>query len=156
MADGYVDILICLALLVIPNLILLVLLRSQGLRVEIASTLSPAAVERAAQLLQEVMPEDQLAELDANGHFSIKSPNHPGREYRVWSTVRPVDVYESGKLTMSLCVESLDPLPPGDVMLVHKLMIEGNEKEYLRVANQLSAGVPQRGWRRGWPTVLMF
>jgi len=124
--------------------------------VESAAALSPIAVERAAQLLQELMPADQRDELGANGHFSIKSPHYPGREYRVWGTARPVDVFEAGKLTMSLCVESLDPLPPGDVVLMHKLMIEGNEKEYLRVANRLSAGPPRRGWGPGWPTAAIF
>jgi hypothetical protein len=37
---------------------------------------------------------------------------------------------------MALCVQPIDPVPDGDVVMMHKLMIEGNEEEYLRIANR--------------------
>jgi len=46
-----------------------------------------------------------------------------------------VEVYDEGKLTMRLCVEPLERLPAADVVLMHKLMIEGNEERYLHEAN---------------------
>jgi len=36
---------------------------------------------------------------------------------------------------MRLCVGPVDPLPDADVVLIHKLMIEANEDEYLKAAN---------------------
>jgi hypothetical protein len=47
-----------------------------------------------------------------------------------------VKVYEGGVPIMALCVQPVDPVPDGDVVLMHKLMIEGNEEEYLRIANR--------------------
>jgi hypothetical protein len=47
-----------------------------------------------------------------------------------------VKVFESGVPIMALCVQSVEPIPDGDAVLMHKLMIEGNEEEYLRVANR--------------------
>ena len=47
-----------------------------------------------------------------------------------------VKVFESGVPVMALCVQPVEPIPDGDVVLMHKLMIEGNEEEYLRIANR--------------------
>jgi hypothetical protein len=47
-----------------------------------------------------------------------------------------VKVYEGGVPIMALCVQSVEPIPDGDAVLMHKLMIEGNEEEYLRIANR--------------------
>ena len=40
-----------------------------------------------------------------------------------------VKVYEGGVPVMALCVQSMEPIPDGDAVLMHKLMIEGNEGE---------------------------
>jgi hypothetical protein len=48
-----------------------------------------------------------------------------------------VGVYENDSLTNRLCVRSVDPIPSADVVLVHKLMIEGDEDQYLRLANSI-------------------
>jgi hypothetical protein len=37
---------------------------------------------------------------------------------------------------MRLCVQSVEPIPDGDAILMHKLMIEGDEAAYLRIANR--------------------
>lgn len=43
-----------------------------------------------------------------------------------------------GSFGILLCidVEAVEPLPDGDVVVMHKLMIEGNEDDYLRTANR--------------------
>jgi hypothetical protein len=46
-----------------------------------------------------------------------------------------VAVHEGGAEVESLCVAPAERLPAGDVVLAHKLMIEGDEPEYLRRAN---------------------
>jgi hypothetical protein len=49
---------------------------------------------------------------------------------------------------MELCLQPVEPLPEGDVVLMHKLMIEANEQEYLRTANHF---VPDTIFHPGWP-----
>ena len=48
-----------------------------------------------------------------------------------------VTVYEHGRAIMRLCLQSTEPLPRADVVVMHKLLIEANEQEYLHKANQL-------------------
>jgi len=91
---------------------------------------------RAHALLREILTEKELRELCENGYLEVHSPNVSGRTYRIRpSQYLPVDVYESGKLVARLCVQPETRLPISDVLLVHKLMIEGNEREYLHEAN---------------------
>lgn len=49
-----------------------------------------------------------------------------------------VTVYEHGSAIMRLCLQSQEPLPKADVVIMHKLLIEANEQEYLQKANCLA------------------
>ncbi len=131
-----IDLLLCIALLAGPVLIMLaVMVRVPPSWVKAAPDAS--AAQRAQELLDSVLTVDQRRVLAVRGYLPISSSSYPGREYHIWPSGGPVDVYDSGRFSMSLCVEPLDPLPPGDLVLMHKLMIEGREEEYLRVANRL-------------------
>ena len=90
---------------------------------------------RAAALLRELLSETEREQLARNGYVVVPSCRVEGRVYRVPARPGWVDVYESGKLAMRICVEPVERLPAADVVLMHKLMIEGNEEEYLREAN---------------------
>ena len=50
-----------------------------------------------------------------------------------------VKVYEGGVPIMALCVQPVDPGPDGDVVMMHKLMIEGNEEGVLADRQPLRA-----------------
>ncbi len=95
-----------------------------------------AAKARAEKMLSEVLSEDEYAQLTRRGYLEIASPNVPERVYRVPKYRGRVHVYESGRAVMSLCVQPVELVPDADVVLIHKLMIEGNEAEYLRLANR--------------------
>jgi hypothetical protein len=103
--------------------------------------LSPArqfetgAEEKAKALLREVLTEEEHRQLAAEGFLRVDSPNVAGRTYRIPGRLGWVELYESGLLMKKLCVLPHEGLPPGDIVLMHKLMIEGNEEEYLRLAN---------------------
>jgi hypothetical protein len=97
-----------------------------------------AARERAEVVLRELLTEDEYRQLNRLGYLGVPSPSRPGRTYRVPHHGGQVRVYEGGRPIMALCVQSVVPMPAGDVVLMHKLMIEGNEVEYLRIANRLS------------------
>jgi len=94
----------------------------------------PRAEMRAAALLRDLLSESERAELGSRGFLSVPSPGIAGRVYRVPARPGHVRVYEAGELAMTICVRPTGWLPPDDVVAMHKLMIDGNEGEYLRRA----------------------
>lgn len=104
-----------------------------------------AAKARAEALLAEMLPTDDYLHLSRRGYVEVQSPNVPGRIYRVPKYRGRIHVYEGGKPVMSLCVQPIQLVPDADVVLIHKLMIEGNEDEYLRLANRFEI-TPFRGY----------
>jgi hypothetical protein len=94
------------------------------------------AQERAEALLKQLLSEDEYRQLSRRGYLEVHSPSRSRRVYRVPRHQGQVKVFESGVPIMALCVQSVEPIPDGDAVLMHKLMIEGNEDEYLRVANR--------------------
>lgn len=94
------------------------------------------AQERAEALLRELLTEDEYRQLTRRGYLEVPSRTRPRRIYRVPRHQGQVKVYEGGVPVMALCVQSVEPIPDGDAVLMHKLMIEGNEEEYLRIANR--------------------
>ncbi|MDA8217529.1 MAG: hypothetical protein M0Z94_07945 [Dehalococcoidales bacterium] len=95
------------------------------------------AEKKAERMLQDILPSSEVRELNRHGYLEVPSRLHAGRVYRVPRYQGPIAVYEGGVLTNLLCVRSVEPLPNGDAVLLHKLMIEGNEDEYLRTANSI-------------------
>jgi hypothetical protein len=100
------------------------------------------AERRAEDLLREMLSPAEARELEQRGYLEIPSPNRQGRIYRVPRGRGMVSVYEDGRAVMSLCVQPVEWIPGGDVVLMHKLMIEGNEEQYLKTANQFEPGYP--------------
>lgn len=100
------------------------------------------AERRAESLLQDMLSTDQSRELEHRGYLEVPSPSRQGRVYRVPRGRGMVSVYENGRAVMSLCVQPVEWIPGADVVLMHKLMIEGNEEDYLRTANQFEPGYP--------------
>ena len=94
------------------------------------------AQERAEQLLKDVLSDDEYHQLSRRGYLEVASRTRSRRVYRVPRHQGQVKVYEGGVPIMALCVQPVDPLPDGDVVMMHKLMIEANEEEYLRIANR--------------------
>ncbi|MHB0870711.1 MAG: hypothetical protein ACYC5J_14860 [Chloroflexota bacterium] len=111
--------------------------------------LDPESENRAAALLRELLSEGEHQQLLQTGYLSVPSRCVVGRVYRVPARPGWVDVYEADRLAMRVCVEPVDHLPQGDVVLMHKLMIEGAEQDYLRTANVVYVRPPAaQRWRR--------
>ncbi|MGI8912525.1 MAG: hypothetical protein ACR2JY_01845 [Chloroflexota bacterium] len=91
--------------------------------------------QRAETLLRDVLSAGQFHQLRRRGYLDVPSPSRPNRTYRIPRSRDQVRVYEDGRLLERLCVQAVEPVPTGDVVLIHKLMIEANEDEYLRLAN---------------------
>jgi hypothetical protein len=90
---------------------------------------------RAEALLQALLTEAEYAQLCQCEYLDVRSPSQPTRTYRVPRWPGRIAVLEDDKEVESLCVTPVGWLPPGDIVLTHKLMIEGDEAEYLRRAN---------------------
>ena len=127
---------------------------SRGAQLEgLISSRSAEAQERAEALLKELLTEAELRQLDRSGYLAVPSRSRPGRIYRV--PLHPgralVEVYQDGLPLMALCVQSFEPIPDGDAVLMHKLMIEGDEEAYLRIANRFELARYRPG-RRAVPS----
>ena len=95
------------------------------------------AEQRAETLLREVVGEAAFTRLTRRGYLEVPSPTFPSRVYLVPERQGPVTVCENGRPVMRLCVQTVERVPDYDTVVMHKLMIEGNEREYLRVANRV-------------------
>lgn len=93
------------------------------------------AEQKAEGLLKSLLNADQYNHLVRKGYIEVQSAMFPYRTYRIPRHRGSVEVYEMGRLVMSLCVQPTEVVPDADVVVMHKLMIEGNEREYLRRAN---------------------
>jgi len=100
-----------------------------------------AATQRAETLLRELLGAEAYQELVSQGYLLVPSPSRPHRTYRIPHRPEMVEVYEEGKLVSKLCIRPVVRVPDADIVLMHKLMIEGNEEQYLRTANHFSPGI---------------
>jgi hypothetical protein len=103
--------------------------RSYRVRVE--------AERRAEHLLRDVLGEADFRQFRRRGYLEIRSRTFPNRVYLVPERPGPVTVLEHGRPTMRLCVQCIERVPDHDTVVMHKLMIEANEPEYLRIANRV-------------------
>ncbi len=92
------------------------------------------AEKRAASLLGEMLSERERQQLALFGYLTVRSPTVASRVYRIPALPGWVDICEWGKLTMRICAQPSEVLPAADIVLMHKLMIQANEQEYLRLA----------------------
>ena len=94
------------------------------------------AERRATDLLRDTLTPEQFHQLTWRGYLEIPSPTEPRRVYRVPRSKGFVQVIENGRAIMRLCLQPVECLPDADVVVLHKLMIEGNEEMYLQKANK--------------------
>jgi hypothetical protein len=113
--------------------------RVSRLRESVSEHLS--AESRAKALLREMLTENQYQQLIKFGYLEVPSPSIEYRVYRIPGSGGLVKVFERGSAVMELCLQPAEPLPDGDVVVMHKLMIEANEQEYLQKANHFAPGI---------------
>jgi hypothetical protein len=93
------------------------------------------AEKRAKLLLGEFLTDEEHRQLTESGYLEVRSPSVVERVYRIREEGQSVDMYDSGILSMRMRSQPSQEIPAGDLILMHKFMIEGSEKEYLRSAN---------------------
>lgn len=99
-----------------------------------------SAESRSQALLREVLNETQYHQVLTCGYLEVTSPSLEDRVYRIPSTGGLVTVYEHGSVIMGLCLQPTQPLPKADVVVMHKLLIEASEQDYLQKANHFPPG----------------
>jgi RNA polymerase sigma-54 factor len=105
----------------------------QRLAAQARDRATPAA--RARALLHDLLDEREREQLATHGYLEVPSPSHPQRFYRIPGYSGRVRLYEQGSVVCELCVGPVEPLPRADVVVLHKLMIQGDEEAYLSSAN---------------------
>jgi hypothetical protein len=100
-----------------------------------------SADNRARMLLREILSPTEYQQLTRFGYLEVASPSFEGRIYRIPGAGGLVKVYDRGCAVMELCLQPAEPLPDGDVVVMHKLMITANESEYLQRANRFAPGI---------------
>lgn len=71
------------------------------------------------------------------GYLDVVSPGYEQRTYRIPGNASRVYIYVAGHAQKELCIQPVVPLPARDVIVLHKLMIAGNEEAYLARANEV-------------------
>ena len=97
----------------------------------------------AEKLLRDVLTHEEYTQLRAHAYLEVPSRARAERVYRVPRGPGQVQVVEGGRVIERLCLQPLDALPEADVILMHKLLIEGDEHMYLATANHF----PRVAWR---------
>jgi hypothetical protein len=104
----------------------------------------PVPADHAAEtLLRNALTPEQYRSLCVNAYLELPSPNYANRLYRIPRGPGQVSVLENGRVTERLCVQPVEALPEADVVLLHKLFIEADERTYLATANHF----PRAIWR---------
>lgn len=102
-----------------------------------------AADHNAETLLRERLSDEEYRQLCARSYLDVPSQSYANRVYRVPRGPGQVLVLESGRVVERLCIQPVDSLPEADVILMHKLLIESDERTYLETANHF----PRSAWR---------
>ncbi len=104
----------------------------------------PVPADHTAEtLLRNMLTREEYNQLCTRAYLEVPSRAFANRVYRVPRGPGQVQVVEGGRVTERLCVQPLEALPEADVILMHKLLIEGDEAGYLQTANHF----PRAIWR---------
>lgn len=101
--------------------------------------LREAAEHRAQALLQSMLSPEQRAELEEKKHFHLTVYDRDGsyRTYRIErgyaGNVKLLDA--AGRPIRRYCIHADSRLPYEDQMLAQKLLLESDEKAFLKIAN---------------------
>lgn len=120
------------------------LVRGAGRRriTDMSSEERALAEKRSEELLRDLLDEREYRQLMRYGYMDVPSRCYVGRLYRIPCLPGRVCIVEGGRAVAELCVQPLVPLPDNDMIVLHKLLIEDNEQDYLARANAFPVPLP--------------
>ncbi len=102
---------------------------------------SVSAEFRARQLMRETLTPSEYQQATRFGYVDFFQPVAAARDVSRAGGRRPGEGLRYGAIVMELCLQPAEPLPDGDIVVLHKLMILGNESDYLQRANRFAPGI---------------
>ncbi|HEY7833986.1 MAG TPA: hypothetical protein VIG30_10485 [Ktedonobacterales bacterium] len=129
---------LCLALILIA--VALSAAQSLGMLIEEPSPgalgTRSAVDQRVDALLRDVLEASEYHTLMTRGYVDVASSEHADFIYRIPRYGGMVTRYEHGRATIDLCVQPVDPLPGGDIVVLHKLLLQASELDYVATARK--------------------
>ena len=110
--------------------------------------LRQTAGKHADAVLARVLSPAERAQLRRDGFLEVSSPSVPGRRYRIPRRGSPVAVLEPSGRVVYLCLQPETPVAPQELVVVHKLLLEGAEAEYWERANRVGRAMGRGFGRR--------
>jgi hypothetical protein len=95
------------------------------------------ANERAEALTGRLLSDAERAQLRRDGFLEVPSQLVRGRRYRIPSGGSPVAVLEPDGRVGYLCLQPETTVPRAELVVIHKLLLEGAEGEYWQRANRV-------------------
>ncbi len=95
------------------------------------------ANRRAEALVRYVLTEHERTQLRREGFLEVRSQEVSGRTYRIPRRGSPVAVLEPDGRVKYLCLQPETPVAAPELVIVHKLLLEGAEHEYWQKANRV-------------------
>jgi hypothetical protein len=95
------------------------------------------ANRRAQALVRHVLSEDEQTQLRREGFLEVRSQEVSGRTYRIPRRGSPVAVLEPDGHVKYLCLQPETPVAGPELVVVHKLLLEGAEDDYWQKANRV-------------------
>lgn len=89
---------------------------------------------RARELLVSTLDRKQYREFEREGYFHVHTKDGV-RAYRIRPGSPPLRVKGEDGLRWQYCIHPEFGYPSADVALAHKLLLESDEEEFLRIAN---------------------
>jgi hypothetical protein len=96
-----------------------------------------AAARRADALVRRVLTEAERSQLRREGFFEVRSGLMDGRTYRIPPGGAAVASLEPDGRVEYLCLQPETQVPRSELVVVHKLLLEGAEAEYRARANRV-------------------
>ncbi len=103
------------------------------------------AERRAEAVVRDLLTADEFSLLRQQGFLDVLSSGTPGRVYRIPARPGTVTVMDGNEVTMRMCLVPGEAIPATEWVVVHKLLLEAAEDDYLQLANHLRYGLPVAG-----------
>jgi hypothetical protein len=88
-------------------------------------------------MLRRVLSEEERAQMQRDGFLEVPSPSVVGRRYRIPRRGAPVAVLEPSGRVVYLCLQPETPVAEQELVVIHKLLLEGAEEDYWQKANRV-------------------
>jgi hypothetical protein len=94
------------------------------------------AKNRARLLPCNVLTDDEYQQLITSGYVEIATRSRPTRTFHIPPKGGRAQMFEQGQLVCELCHLPTRCLPLSDLVMAHKVQLEGDEEFYLATANR--------------------